>query len=66
MFKTIVTLMRGRAFEAEERLADRHALTLLDQQIRDAACAIQRAKKRSRSRGRRWPPPLDPSTRCGM
>lgn len=45
MFKTIVTLMRGRAFEAEERLADRHALTLLDQQIRDAAGAIERAKK---------------------
>lgn len=44
MFKTIVTLMRGRAFEAEERLADRHALSLLDQQMRDAAVSIERAK----------------------
>jgi phage shock protein A len=45
MFKTVVTLLRGRAFEAEERLADRHALLLLDQQMRDAALAVARAKK---------------------
>ncbi len=45
MFKTVVTLLRGRAFEAEERLADRHALSLLDQQMRDSALAIDRAKK---------------------
>jgi phage shock protein A len=45
MFKTVVTLLRGRAFEAEERLADRHALALLDQQMRDAALAVERAKK---------------------
>jgi phage shock protein A len=45
MFKTVVTLLRGQAFEAEERLADRHALLLLDQQMRDAAQAIDRAKK---------------------
>jgi phage shock protein A len=45
MFRTVVTLMRGRAVEAEERLADRHALTLLDQQMRDSALAIDRAKK---------------------
>lgn len=45
MFKTVVTLLRGRAFEAEERLADRHALSLLDQQMRDAALSIDRAKK---------------------
>jgi phage shock protein A len=45
MFKTVVTLLRGRAFEAEERLADRHALTLLDQQMRDAAQSVDRAKK---------------------
>lgn len=45
MFKTIVTLMRGRAFEAEERLADRHALSLLDQQMRDAASSVDRAKR---------------------
>lgn len=45
MFKTVVTLLRGRAFEAEERLADRHALSLLDQQMRDAALSVERAKK---------------------
>lgn len=45
MFKTMVTLLRGRAFEAEERLADRHALSLLDQQMRDAALSVDRAKK---------------------
>jgi phage shock protein A len=45
MFKTVVTLLRGRAFEAEERLADRHALSLLDQQMRDSAVAIDRARK---------------------
>lgn len=45
MFKTVVTLLRGRAFEAEERLADRHALSLLDQQMRDATLSVDRAKK---------------------
>lgn len=45
MFKTIVTLMRGRAHEAEEALADRHALSLLDQQMRDAAASVERAKR---------------------
>lgn len=45
MFKTVVTLLRGRAFEAEERLADRHAHCLLDQQMRDAALSVERAKK---------------------
>jgi phage shock protein A len=45
MFKTVVTLLRGRAVEAEERLADRHALALLDQQMRDSALAIDRARK---------------------
>jgi phage shock protein A len=45
MFKTVVTLLRGRAYEAEERLADGHALSILDQQMRDAALAIDRARK---------------------
>lgn len=45
MLKTVVTLFRGKAFEAEERLADRHALAILDQQMRDAALAVERAKK---------------------
>ena len=37
MFKTVVTLLRGQAWDAEERLADRHALSILDQQMRDAS-----------------------------
>jgi phage shock protein A len=45
MFKTVVTLLRGRAYEAEERLVDRHALSLLDQQMRDSARSVDRAKK---------------------
>lgn len=45
MFKTVVTLLRGRAYDAEERLADRHALSLLDQQMRDAAASVERAKR---------------------
>ena len=45
MLKTIVTLVRGAAFRAEEEFADRSALLILDQQIRDAAAAIERAKR---------------------
>jgi len=45
MLKTIVTLVRGAAFRAEEEFADRSALLILDQQIRDSAAAIERAKR---------------------
>ena len=45
MFKTLTTLVRGAAAKAEEEFADRHALLILDQQIRDAAAAIERAKR---------------------
>ncbi len=46
MFKTIITLMRGRAFDAEQRLKDDKMLSaLLDQQMRDAAGAVDRARK---------------------
>src|SRR5438132_5085742 len=45
MFKTFVTLMRGAAARAEEEVADRSALLILDQQIRDSAAAIERAKR---------------------
>src|SRR6201988_5120449 len=44
MLKTIVTLVRGAAFRAEEEFADRSALVIIDQQIRDAAAGIERAK----------------------
>ncbi|MCW1839403.1 PspA/IM30 family protein [Prosthecomicrobium hirschii] len=45
MLKTIITLMRGEAAAAEEAFADRHALALLDQQIRDGAAALGEARK---------------------
>jgi phage shock protein A len=45
MFKQILTLMRGQAFEAERQFVDRHALPLLAQQIREAADAIQAARR---------------------
>ncbi len=45
MFKTLVTLMRGRAFEVEQRVKDQNALALLDQQMRDAAGIVERARK---------------------
>ncbi|MCW2285040.1 phage shock protein A [Rhodoblastus acidophilus] len=45
MFKTLVTLFRARTFVAEETFSDAHALTLLDQQIRDCGAALTRAKK---------------------
>lgn len=45
MFKTILTLVRGATFRAEEQFADKSALLILDQQIRDAAAGIERAKR---------------------
>jgi phage shock protein A len=45
MFKTIVTLMRGTSARAAEMLEDQNALLILDQQIRDAATALDRARK---------------------
>lgn len=45
MLKTIITLVRGAAFRAEEEFADRSALLILDQQIRDSAAGIERAKR---------------------
>src|ERR1700751_2233947 len=45
MLKTIVTLIRGASFRAEEEFVDRTALLILDQQIRDSAAGIERAKR---------------------
>lgn len=45
MFKTIVTLVRGAAAAAEEEFVDRNALLILDQQIRDAAGAVERGQR---------------------
>ncbi|AUW41176.1 PspA/IM30 family protein [Rhizobium leguminosarum] len=45
MFKLISILLRGRAHDAEQALADCHAVPLLSQQIRDAAQSIQSARR---------------------
>ena len=45
MFKQILTLLRGRAFEAEQKFLDGNALPLLSQQIRDAVATIQSARR---------------------
>ena len=45
MFKTVLTLFRGSVAAAEEELEDRTALLILDQQMRDAATAVDRAKR---------------------
>jgi phage shock protein A len=45
MLKTLITLARGGAAAAGEEIADRNALLILDQQIRDATAALERAKR---------------------
>ncbi len=45
MFKTLITLVRGRTVAIAEEVADQNALSILDQQMRDATGAHDRAKK---------------------
>ncbi|HEY2134465.1 MAG TPA: PspA/IM30 family protein [Xanthobacteraceae bacterium] len=45
MFKTLITLARGTSARASEMLEDQNALLILDQQIRDAAAALDRARR---------------------
>ena len=45
MFKTLLTLFRGQSARLGEAVADDNALLILDQQIRDAGSALERAKK---------------------
>jgi phage shock protein A len=45
MIKTVITLMRGSAAAAAEDLADRNALLILDQQMRDAQASLGRAQR---------------------
>jgi phage shock protein A len=45
MFKTVFTLFRGSVAAAGEDLESRNALLILDQQMRDAAAAVDRAKR---------------------
>ncbi len=44
MLKLLITLARGKAATAGEALADREALLLLDQQLRDSGAALGRAR----------------------
>jgi phage shock protein A len=45
MFKVLLTLVHGAAAAAGEEVADRNALLILDQQIRDAAGAVERGRR---------------------
>jgi len=45
MLKTLITIVRGRALAAGEEVADRNALLILDQQMRDGTGPLDRAKK---------------------
>ena len=45
MFKSMVTLIRGRASAAAEDIADRNALVILDQQMRDSQAALARSQR---------------------
>src|ERR1043165_3411344 len=45
MFKTVLTLFRGGVAAAGEELEDRSALLILDQQMRDAAAAVERSTR---------------------
>ena len=45
MIKTFITLMRGSAAASAEELADRHALLILDQQMRDCQASLGRSQR---------------------
>ncbi|MEM9716700.1 MAG: PspA/IM30 family protein [Pseudomonadota bacterium] len=45
MFKQIFTLVRGRSVDSAEAILDANALTLLRQQIRDAARCVEQSRK---------------------
>ena len=45
MFRSLFTLMRGRAHDADEAFTDAHALPILQQQLRDCAQAVSAARK---------------------
>ncbi|MFD0916430.1 PspA/IM30 family protein [Pseudahrensia aquimaris] len=45
MFKTVLTLFRGRSADAAEAFTDANALPLLRQQIRDAGAAVKKSRQ---------------------
>ena len=45
MFNTIITLVRGRSHDAAQAVADANALSILRQQLRDAATGVEAARR---------------------
>ncbi len=45
MFNTLITLVRGRSHDATQALADANALSILRQQLRDAAAGVEAARR---------------------
>jgi phage shock protein A len=45
MFNTLITLVRGRSHDAAQGLADANALSILRQQLRDAASGVEAARR---------------------
>lgn len=45
MFNTIITLVRGRSHDAAQALSDANALSILRQQLRDAAMGVEAARR---------------------
>ena len=45
MFNTIITLVRGRSHDAAQALEDANALSILRQQLRDAAAGVEAARR---------------------
>lgn len=45
MFNTIITLVRGRSHDTAQALADANALSILRQQLRDAAAGVEGARR---------------------
>ena len=45
MFNTIITLVRGRSHDAAQAVADANALSILRQQLRDAAAGVEAARR---------------------
>jgi len=45
MFKPLITLLRGKSFEAAQAVTDANIVTILDQQLRDSAVVLDRARK---------------------
>ena len=45
MLKAFVTIFRGLAARQAEEFTDRHAIIILDQQIRDSAQAVEASRR---------------------